>query len=178
MTTRYPPLQAAQLGAAFRALDGLLTGPLTLVVGGGTAMMLAYRLPVRTMDVDAYPVGASLDDVLPAVRAVAKDLGLPPDWINPYFETFAHVLPADYGERLRPIFDGERLHARALGVEDLLVMKCFAGREKDVSHARALLKRNPDLEIVERRLQELADRGVSGAQDALDFYDDLAGGAR
>lgn len=61
----------------------------------------------------------------------------------------------------------------ALGVEDLLVMKCFAAREKDVGHARALLKRNPDRGLVERQLQSLADRRIPGAQDALDFYDDL-----
>jgi len=175
MTGRYAPLRADQLHAAFAALDHLLVRPVTLIVGGGTAMMLAYGLPVRTMDVDAYPREAPLDEILPAIRAVAKDLGLPPDWINPYFETFAHVLPADYGSRLRPVFEGDRLRALALGVEDLLVMKCFAGREKDVSHARALLKRKPDLGIVERRLQELADRGVVGSQDALDFYDDLEG---
>ncbi|HEY6098223.1 MAG TPA: DUF6036 family nucleotidyltransferase, partial [Anaeromyxobacter sp.] len=170
--------RADQLRGAFQAVDRLLDRPITLIVGGGTAMMLAYNLPVRTMDVDAYPREAPLDEILPAIRAVAKELGLPPDWINPHFETFAYVLPPDYGSRLRPVFEGERLRALALGVEDLLVMKCFAGREKDVSHARALLKRDPDLGLVERRLQELADRGISGAQDALDFFDDLTEGAR
>ncbi len=174
---RYPPLETESLLAAFTALDRLLGRPVTLIVGGGTAMMLAYRLPVRTSDVDAYPREATLDEIAPAIRAVARERGLPPDWINPHFETFAHVLPADYGSRLRPIFEGEKLRAMALGVEDLLVMKCFAGREKDVGHARALLKRGPDLSVVERRLQELVDRRISGAQDALDFYDDLIEGA-
>ncbi len=168
-----PPLRADQLQAAFEAVDRLLPAPVSLVVGGGTAMMLAYRLPVRTSDVDAYPRKGSMDDLLPAVRAVAKELGLSADWINPHYETFAHVLPPDYGDRLRPVFTGARLTVEALGAEDLLVMKCFAGREKDVSHARALLRRKPDLGIVERRLQELAERGVVGAQDALDFFDDL-----
>jgi hypothetical protein len=175
---RYAPLDATRLRDAFQALDARLHRPVDLVVGGGTAMMLAYRLPVRTMDVDAYPREGSLDDLLPAIRAVARERGLPPDWINPHFETFAHVLPPDYGTRLRPIFEGVRLRALALGVEDLLVMKCFAGREKDVGHARALLKRSPDLGLVERRIQTLADRGVPGAQDALDFLDDLLEGAR
>lgn len=174
---RYAPLDAARLREAFQALDARLDRAVTLVVGGGTAMMLAYRLPVRTMDVDAYPREGTLDDLLPAIRAVARERGLPPDWINPHFETFAYVLPPDYGARLRPIFEGERLRAMALGVEDLLVMKCFAGREKDVGHARALLKRSPDLGIVERQIQALADRRVPGAADALDFLDDLAGGA-
>lgn len=176
MSPRHAPLDAARLEEAFRALDARLDRSVTLVVGGGTAMMLAYRLPVRTTDVDAYPREGSLDAILPAIRAVARELGLPPDWINPHYETFAHVLPPDYGARLRPIFDGARLHLAALGVEDLLVMKCFAGREKDVSHARALLRRGPDLAIVERRLQELAERGVPGSQEALDFFDDLGEG--
>jgi hypothetical protein len=177
MTSRYAPLTAAQLTVAFQALDRLLTRPTVLIVGGGTAMMLGYGLPVRTMDVDAYPRDGSLDEIMPAVREVAKAHGLPPDWINPWFETFAYVLPPDYGARLRPVFRGERLTVTVLGVEDLLVMKCFAGREKDVGHARALLRRDPDLGLVERRIQELADRGVAGGQDALDFLDDLTEGS-
>jgi hypothetical protein len=170
---KHQPLTADRLRQAFEALDGLLEGPVTLVVGGGTAMMLAYHLPVRTTDVDAYPRDSTFAAIAPHVRAVAKKLGLPGDWVNPHFETFAHVLPDDYGARLRPIFSGRRLAAMALGVEDLLIMKCFAGREKDVGHARALLKRKPDLRLVEGRIQVLIDRGIPGAQDAADFLDDL-----
>jgi hypothetical protein len=173
MSRSYAPLEVDQLRAAFAALDEALQRPITLIVGGGTAMLLAYRLPVRTTDVDAYPRETRLEEIQPAIRAVARERGLAPDWINPHFETFAFVLPPDYGSRLRPIFEGERLRVMALGVEDLLVMKCFAGREKDVGHARALLKRKPDRGLVERRIQELAEKGIRGAQDALDFLDDL-----
>src|SRR4051812_43250342 len=114
------PLTAEQLSRAFAALDDELDLHVELVVGGGTAMMLAYHLPVRTTDVDAYPVGIAFDVIADRIRAVARRLGLPGDWINPHFETFAHVLPDDYGHRLRSIFQGRHLHARALGVEDLL----------------------------------------------------------
>jgi len=172
-----PPLTVAVLGAAFRALDARLQSPVTLVVGGGTAMMLAYGLPVRTADVDAYPVRGRLDDLAGPIREVARELDLAPDWLNPHFETFAHVLPADYGTRLREVFAGRHLRVAALGVEDLLLMKCFAGREKDVGHARALLRRKPDLAVVERRIEELIARGIQGAQDAADFLDDLRGEA-
>ena len=171
------PLTVEKLQAAFRALDALLAKPVTLIVGGGSAMMLAYRLPVRTTDVDAYPREASLDEIAPAIHKVAKQLGLSPDWINPYYETFAHVLPGDYAKRLRSVFEGKALTVAALGVEDLLVMKCFAGREKDVGHARALLKHKPDLGIVEQRLADLVVKRVKGAREALDFFDDLTGGA-
>lgn len=173
MAPARPPLTAPGLRAAFRALDERLVAPVTLIAGGGTAMMLAYGIPVRTTDVDAYPARGRLDDIAPHVREVARALGLAPDWVNPHFETFAHVLPSDYGSRLREVFAGERLRVLALGVEDLLVMKCFAGREKDVGHARALVRHGPDLGIVERRIDELVEKGVPGALDAADFLDDL-----
>jgi len=171
------PLTAAGLQRAFAALDAALERPVTLVVGGGTAMMLAHGLPVRTTDVDAYPTVGRLEELAPAVRAVGKAHGLAPDWINPHYETFAHVLPTDYGTRLVPVFAGARLQVLALGAEDLLVMKCFAGREKDVGHARALLRRVKDLGVVEGRLSTLLERGVAGAGDAADFLDDLEEGA-
>jgi len=172
------PLTADRLRTAFRALDALLETPATLSVGRGSAMMLAYGIPVRTADVDSYPREASLDEIAPAIRKVAKELRLAPDWMNPCYETYAHVLPTDYGRRLTSVFRGRALTVVALGVEDLLIMKCFAGREKDVGHARALLKRKPDLGIVERRLTELLERRVKEAQDALYFFDDLAEAAR
>jgi hypothetical protein len=168
-----PPLQADVLRRAFRALDARLEAPFTLIVGGGTAMMLAYRLPVRTTDLTAYPARGRLGDVAPQLRAVARELGLAPDWVNPHYETFAHVLPPDYGSRLREVFAGAKLRVMALGVEDLLVVKCFAGREKDVGHARALLRRKPDIALVERRIEELVEKGVPGAADAADFLDDI-----
>ncbi|HTN54069.1 MAG TPA: DUF6036 family nucleotidyltransferase [Anaeromyxobacter sp.] len=170
-----PPLTPLSLGRAFAALDARLDRPVTLIVGGGTAMMLAYGVPVRTTDVDAYPARGHLDEIAALVREVAREVGLAPDWLNPHYETFAHVLPSDYAARLREVFAGQRLRVMALGVEDLLIMKAFAGREKDVGHARALLRKNPDLGIVERRIDELIGKGVSGALDAADFLDDLRG---
>ncbi len=169
------PLTEKKLLAAFRSLDAAVPAPVTLIVGGGTALMLAYGVPVRTTDVDAYPKLGSPDDLDRYVKQVARLEKLPSDWINPHFATFAHVLPKDYGDRLREVFAGERLRVQALGPEDLLVMKCFAGRAKDVGHARALLKLKLDLGLVERRIEELIDRHIPGAQDAADFLDDLEG---
>ncbi len=160
---------------AFAALDAQLPTPLTLIVGGGGAMLLAYGIHVATSDVDAYPAsgGMTVEELDPFVKKVAREVGLAPDWLNPYYSTFAHVLPADYGKRLVDVFAGGKLRVRSLGVEDLLVMKCFAGRSKDRSHARALLRRSPDLKIVSDRLEELMGKRVPGALRALDFFDDL-----
>jgi len=160
---------------AFVALDAALPKSVILVVGGGGAMVLAHGLPVMTGDIDAYPAagGMTIEELDPLVKQIAKEQHLPPDWLNPHYSTFAHVLPPDYGTRLVDVFVGKKLRVRALGVEDLLVMKCFAGRAKDKHHALALLRLSPDLRIVNKRLEELMDKRVPGALNAVDFLDDI-----
>lgn len=52
-------------------------------------------------------------------------------------------------------------------------MKCFAGRDKDRPHARKLLAVCDDLDVVDRQLSLLVDRGYAGAEAAADYFDDL-----
>ena len=169
------PLDRETLLDALHRLDALVDGAAHLIVGGGAAMVAVYDHPLATSDVDAMTAKGSLRiaDLDAPARQVARELDLAPDWLNPYFETYAHVLPRDYGARLRPIFAGERLRVDALGPEDLLVMKCFAARDKDRPHARRLLEVATDLGIVDRQLTDLVERGYPKAQRAADYFDDL-----
>lgn len=168
-------MNITQLGRAFKALDQRLHHPLRLIIGGGAALMAAYEIPVKTKDVDGVPDKTSMDfaDFKREVEAVGRQLDLPPDWLNDYFGTFMFVLPADYGTRLKTLYKGKNLEACALGKEDLILMKCFAGREKDIPHARALMRKEPDLTIVDHRLHELMEKNIPGSQKAADFFDDL-----
>jgi predicted nucleotidyltransferase len=170
-----PPkiLTRSEMKGAFKALDQLLPRKATLIVGGGTAMVLAHDVPVRTTDVDAYSTGMSFEELEPFARKVAKERDLAQDWLNPHYSTYAFVLPASYSERLVAVFEGANLTVKALGAEDLLVMKCFAGREKDIGHARALFRKAKQLEIVESRLQELVEKNIPKALEAADFFDEL-----
>lgn len=161
---------------AFEHLDRRLEAPARLVIGGGAAMVLAYDHPLDTQDVDAFTAkgGLRLADLDAAAKAVAAELDIEPDWLNPYFETYTHVLPADYAARLRRVFAGAHLSVDALGPEDLMVMKCFAGRDKDLPHARALIRRAGfDVGLVDRHLSELAARRHPKAERAADYFDDL-----
>ncbi len=106
-------------------------------------------------------------------KRVAERLDIEPDWLNSHFETFTGVLPSDYGSRLRSVFEGQRLRVDALGPEDLLVMKCFAGRDKDLPHARRLMRSGAALELVDHHLSELVERRYPGAERAADYFDDL-----
>ena len=159
---------------ALTLLDRKLDEAARLVVGGGGAMLLAYGHTLATQDVDAFATpGTNLSDLEGRARDVAASLGIAPDWLNGHFVTFTSVLPQDYATRLRRVFEGKYLAIDALGPEDLLVMKCFAGRTKDRPHARKLLALAPDLSVVDRQLELLQQRRFPGAERAADWFDDL-----
>lgn len=167
------PISKAVMEKAFHLLDNNLKNPVTLILGGGGCMILAHGYPLATMDVDALPLQTSFEELDPIIKAIAKQLNLPGDWMNPYFSTFTHVLPPDYSRRLTTVFRGKNLTVNALGREDMLIMKCFAHRSKDVSHARALVKAGADVKFVERTIEAHAEKGIPAAAEALDFLDEL-----
>ncbi|MFO8073427.1 MAG: DUF6036 family nucleotidyltransferase [Polyangia bacterium] len=171
----YLALDRELLLEALACLDERMETQAHLVIGGGAAMVASYDHPLATRDIDAMAVEGSprISDLERPARRVAAEIGLEPDWLNPYFETYAAVLPADYGSRLRSVYRGERLRVDSLGPEDLLVMKCFAGRDKDLAHARRLIRIADDLEIVDRQLTLLSERGYPGSLRAADYFDDL-----
>lgn len=158
---------------ALKALDEILSQPIKLIVGGGGAMILAHHFRLGTSDVDGIAVGIDSAEFDVYVKKVAKKLSLPGDWLNPYYSTFTHVLPEDYGSRLLLVCEFSKLKVFALGKEDLLIMKCFAGRQKDIPHAKALIKQGANLKLVEGQLSFLKERRVPGTDKAMGFLDDI-----
>lgn len=169
------PLDQKRMLQALGLLDERATESARLVIGGGAAMTLAYKHPIATQDVDAFAAkgGLRMAELDALARAVADELQIEPDWLNAHFETFTAVLPRDYATRLRPVFHGKHIQVDALGPEDLLVMKCFAGRDKDRPHARKLLRLASDLSIVEKQIAYLIEHRYPGAERAADYFDDL-----
>ena len=155
---------------ALEKLDDLLPTPTVLIIGGGGAMILVHGFPLATSDIDAVPKGLDIAALDVLVKKIAEEHGLPPDWLNPYFSTFAHTLPSDYGDRLVEVFKGTKLRAQALGKNEMLVMKCFAHRQKDVGHSRALIKGGADVIFVENHIESLKKKGIPGSEEALDFF--------
>ncbi len=50
-------MTAAHMRDALSRLDDLLKQPVTLIMGGGGAMILAHDFPLATTDIDAVPKG-------------------------------------------------------------------------------------------------------------------------
>jgi hypothetical protein len=144
-----------------------------LIMGGGGAMVLAHDFPLSTTDIDAVPRGIEFADLDPYVKSVAEELDLPVDWLNPYFSSFSHVLSPGFMEDTIVVFDQPALKVVALGKTDMLIMKCFAHRRKDVGHGRALVRGGADLDRVESRIEELLRKRIPHAEAALDFLQEL-----
>lgn len=159
---------------AFRRLDSKLDRPVRLIVGGGGAMLLAHHFPLTTHDIDAVPtMGMTLSELKTPIEAVAAELSLAPDWLNPFYSSFAHVLPSEYGSRLIDICQLKWLRVSALSKEDLLIMKCFAARQKDVVHARALVKQGADISIVRKQFNSLKQKKIPGTERAEKFLSEI-----
>jgi len=166
-------LTAKKMREALKALDALLPKKLEIIIGGGGAMLLAHDFPLTTTDIDAVPRGMSTEELTPFIEKVAAELGLTHDWLNPWYGSFTYVLPADFADRLHDAFTGRNLHARALGKEDLLLMKCFAHRPKDISHARALVRGGADVNRVQEWIEEKRKKKIPQAEKAANFLADV-----
>lgn len=162
---------------ALKLFDEQLPFKVNMILGGGGAMVLAHRFPVGTYDIDAVPLNTDFAKLDIYVKNVAKKLKITPDWLNPYFSTFAHTLPQDFGTRTITVYKGEHLQVDALGITDMLVLKIFAGRQKDVPHARLLYKKGADISLIEKHLSALKKNSIPGVDKAFDFLDELTDSA-
>ncbi len=168
-------MDRTQMLKALKGLDKEIPEPMKLLVGGGAAFILAHQIPLSTMDMDGIPFQSKITvaELDPYVKKVATKLNLPKDWLNNYFATFTYSLPKDYGKRLVSVYKGKNLEAVALGKEDLLIMKCFAGRDKDLPHAKALLKKGVRAALVKEHLHHCLKENLPNAQRALDLFYEL-----
>ncbi|MDQ1307965.1 MAG: hypothetical protein QG671_3799 [Actinomycetota bacterium] len=138
MTGTDPLLDRAAIEDAFRRLGERLArrGVVAdLYVFGGAAMALAYDSRRATRDIDAVfqPHGI----VLTEAATVAKELGLPPWWLNEQ----ASVYVAPGGDTAAPqVFDHPGLRVSAASPEHLLAMKVLAARRRDIEDIRLLVE--------------------------------------
>lgn len=160
---------------AFEALDKELVKKAEILIGGGAAMLLAHNISLTTMDIDGLLMKSVITpaELDPLVKKVGHDLKIGAHWFNDYINTFTYTVPKDFRSRLVTVFTGNNLTVVALGKEDLLIMKCFSGREKDIGHARALVKNGADTKLVEAHIEQLKKKGLPRAKEALEFLKDI-----
>lgn len=140
---------ASELRDLLAQLGALLADqaePLALVVVGGAALNLAGTIARRTADVDVLAIGQGTRDqppahvevpavlppvVLEASARLARDLGLPPGWLNAAVgERGRFRLPEGFAGRVA----WQRMGGLWLGIagrQDLIAMKLHAAADQD-----------------------------------------------
>jgi hypothetical protein len=129
-------LDRARLELAFTALGERLVrrGVVADVfVVGGAAMALAYDATRVTRDVDSLFVPHGI--VLEEARNVAKDLGMPPWWLN---EQASVYISGKDDPGKRRVFDHPGLRVTAASPRHIFAMKAFAARTRDIDDLRLL----------------------------------------
>ena len=166
-------LNKKRILSAFKLLDKITPMSFELIVGGGSAMICSYGFPLGTVDVDVIIKKTSLMELDKYIKMTALKLSLPPNWLNTWFSSFTHLLPVDYEKRLNTLFKGKKVLARSFGKEDLLVLKCFAHRAKDVSHSKTLIQKGADINLVENHIKALIENNLPNGEKDLYFLYDL-----
>ena len=138
-----------ELVKVLQTLDERLASSFDIILIGGAAMILHFEASRATRDVDVLVLRGDLTELRRAVKIVAREYGLPEDWMSDAAKGFADILPPDFYHRLAPLtFPLRRLRLYALGRPEQVAMKIVALREQDLEDLELLL---PQLSEEERR---------------------------
>jgi hypothetical protein len=102
------------------------------VLGGASALILLGELPRTTSDCDVLESIPDMGHLQADIHAIAQALTLPPGWLNGSIQSYLDILPPDYRDRLHTVRDTGRLQVAVLDRRDVLVMKYYAGRPRDL----------------------------------------------
>ena len=128
----------AELRQAFAALGERLHDRTEIVLGGAGALILTGDLQRATSDCDVLHSDPDIGQLQEDIRAVAHRLGLPSGWLNGSMQTYLDILPPDYRTRLRSLSMPGKLQVFVLHRQDVIVMKLFAGRPRDIADVQSL----------------------------------------
>lgn len=129
-----------ELLEALRALDDHLASACDVIIVGGAAMILHFGANRATRDVDALLLRGDQSELRRAIDTVAKEYGLPPNWMSDAVKGFSDILPRDFESRLVPLGPPLRkLRLYVLGRPEQVAMKMLALREQDLEDLDLLL---------------------------------------
>lgn len=140
----------AEIERFLRAVDLALKRPASIVVIGGGAAALKYRIDDPTTDIDTFnALGA---DLRRAIEAARKATGL----AMPFEQSGVADGPHDFEHRLLRAMPGlARLTVLVPERHDLALMKTLRGDQADFAKLEAIHVRKPfDLSVLLRRYEE------------------------
>lgn len=165
-------MSRAVLWAALDALGKRATKPVSLVLGGSSALILGSTLRRSTDDGDVVTSTPGLDQLQALIRDVADREHLPPGWLNGSIQSYTYLLPPDYLERLTTLPPFHQLTVSLLSRLDVLLMKVYGLRPRDVQDLQALAPTPSEILFVRRHLPRIAEREPEKASTMRAFLDE------
>lgn len=149
-----------------------------VLVGGAAAMLTGLLPPHRTTidcDVMVYLPPDAMASVERAAESIARQLSLPPTWLNSDVQLRRDAMPDGWEDRKIPIDTFGRLRVWAVSRPDLIAMKVLAGRAQDIEDLEAMRLRADDVAFVHAYLDTLHPKGTHHDQidDARHLLDSL-----
>ena len=146
--------------------------PVSLVLGGSAALILSEELRRPTDDGDVVTSEPEIADLQVLIRSVADGEGLPAGWLNGSIQSYTHVLPKDYKSRLVSLPPFDRLRVRLLGRSDVILMKVYGMRARDIDDLRAIGPTSDELAFVRAQLQSILAKEPEKAEDMRALLDE------
>lgn len=165
-------MSRSALWDALSALGRRARGPVSIVLGGSAALILSNDLPRPTDDGDVVASEPGLGELQALIREIAASEGLPPGWLNGSIQSYTHVLPADYTSRLVSLPSFSRLRVRLLSRRDVILMKVYGMRPRDVDDLRAIRPTLDELAFVRAQLSRIGAKEADKAREMSEFLDD------
>lgn len=148
-------LDKHRLSEAFAALGDRLQRPARVTVGGAGALILGGDLNRATTDCDVLRSSPDIGQLQGDIRAVAARCSLPSGWLNGSAQTYAEILPPDYETRQHSLPAFGRLQVMVIHRQDVLVMKLYAGRPRDLADIASLAPTAAELAFARTQLPRL-----------------------
>lgn len=152
-------MDAGALRAALHAFARTLREPVELVLGGSAALVLAGELHRQTADSDVVQSVPDLGQLQEQIRATETSEHLPPGWLNGSIQSYVHVLPPDFRTRcvaLPPFVAPKRLRVLLVSRRDVIVMKVYAQRARDLDDLEALRPTVDEWALVDAQVPRIA----------------------
>ncbi len=160
------------LWAGLAALGRRARRPVSLVLGGSAALILGDELRRLTDDGDVVASEPELGDLQILIRDVAEREGLPAGWLNGSIQSYTYILPADYRDRLVSLAPLGHLRVRLLHRRDVILMKVYGMRPRDVDDLRAIHPTIEELRFVRAQLETIGAKEPEKERDMSAFLDE------
>ena len=152
------------LRRALAALSEQVHSRTEIVLGGAGALILMGELQRATSDCDVLYSDPDMGRLQEDIRAVALRLGLTSGWLNGSIQSYLDILPPDYRSRLHSLPMPGQLQVFVLHRQDVLVMKLFAGRPRDMVDVETFNPTAEELAFVATQLPRL--RAIDATRSA------------